>query len=68
MCAMHAIESPDAARKRMSEVLAIVAMVLLLLHIEDAIWEFLGNSCFLPLSVNSRGIIFGGGALTMFIV
>lgn len=68
MCAMHAIESPDAARKRMSEVLAIVAVVLLLLYVADAVWEFLGNSRFQQLSVNSRGIIFGGGALTMFIV
>ena len=30
--------------------------------------EFLGSSRFLPLSVNERGIIFGGGALALFIV
>ncbi|MDQ3851393.1 MAG: hypothetical protein M3299_01000 [Thermoproteota archaeon] len=30
--------------------------------------EFFGNSRFLPLSVNNRGIIFGGGTLALFIV
>lgn len=68
MCAMHAIVSSDAARKRMSEVLAIVAMELLLLYIADAALEFFGNSRFLPLSVTDRGIIFGGGTLALFIV
>jgi hypothetical protein len=51
-----------------SEALAIVAMALLILYIADAAMEFLGNSRFLPLSVNDRGIIFGGGALALFIV
>ncbi len=68
MCAMHAIVSSDAARKRMSEVLAIVAMALLILYIADAALEYFGNSRFLPLSVNDRGIIFGGGALALFLV
>lgn len=68
MCAMHAIVSSDSARKNMSEVLAIVATALLLLYIADAAVEFLANSRFLPLSVNDRGIIFGGGALALFIV
>jgi hypothetical protein len=65
---MHAIVSSDAARGRMSEVLAIVAMALLMLYIADAALELLGNSRFLPLSVNDRGVIFGGGALALFIV
>jgi hypothetical protein len=68
MCAMHAIVSSDAARRRVSEALAIVAMALLILYIADAAMEFLGNSPFLPLSVNDRGVIFGGGALALFIV
>lgn len=68
MCAMHAIVSSDAAKKRTSEVLAIAAMALLMLYIADAALEFLGNSRFLPLSVNDRGIIFGGAALALFIV
>lgn len=68
MCAVHAILSSDAARKRVSEVLAIVATALLLLYIADAALEFLGNSRFMPLSVNDRGVIFGGGALALFIV
>ncbi len=65
---MHAIVSSDPARKRLSEVLAINAMALLLSYIADAALEFLGNSRFMPLSVNDRGIIFGGGALALFIV
>jgi hypothetical protein len=55
MCAMHAIVSSDAARGRMSEVLAIVAMALLILYIADGALEFLGNSRFIPLSINDRG-------------
>jgi hypothetical protein len=43
----------------LSELLAAVAIVLLLLHISDAALESLGND---------RGIIFGGGALALFIV
>ena len=54
--------------KSISELFAAVAMVLLLLYIADAVLEFLGNDRFLPLSVNDRGIIFGGGALALFIV
>jgi hypothetical protein len=68
MCAMHAIVSSDSARRRMSEVIAIVGMALLLLYIADAALELFGNSRFLPLSVDNRGIIFGGGALALFIV
>ena len=68
MCAMHVIVSSDSARKRLSEVLAIIAMALLISYMVDAALEFLGNSRFLPLSVNDRGIIFGGGALALFIV
>jgi hypothetical protein len=52
----------------LSELLAAVAIVLLLLHISDAALESLGNDRFLPLFVNDRGIIFGGGALALFIV
>jgi hypothetical protein len=65
---MHATQPTTKPWKSVSELLAAVAMVLLLLYMADAALEFLGNGRFLPLSVNDRGIIFGGGALALFIV
>ncbi len=68
MSAIQAIVSHDATKKRISEVLAIVAMSLLLLYMADAILGFFSQSRFLPLSESTRGIIFGGGSLTLFIL
>lgn len=68
MGTMHAIVSHDSTKKPLSEVLAIVAMALLLSYIVDGILDFFGHSRFLPLSVDNRGIIFGGGSLTLFII
>jgi hypothetical protein len=68
MCTMHATQPTTKPWKSVSELLAAVAMVLLLLYIADAALEYLGNGRFLPLSPNDRGIIFGGGALALFIV
>lgn len=68
MSATHTIVPHDAAIKRISEVLAIVAMALLLLYLVDAVLDFLAQSRYLPISVNTRGIIFGGGSLTLFIL
>jgi hypothetical protein len=68
MCTMQATQPTTKPWKTVSELLAAVAMVLLLLYIADAALEFVGNGRFLPLSVNDRGIIFGGGALALFIV
>jgi hypothetical protein len=54
--------------KTVSELLAAVAMVFLLLYIADAALEFFSYDRFLMLSLYDRGIIFGGGALALFIV
>ncbi len=68
MCTMHATQPTTKPWKSVSELFAAVAMVLLLIYILDAALEFLGNDRFLPLSANDRGIIFGRGALALFIV
>jgi hypothetical protein len=68
MCTIHATQPTTKPWKSVSELLAGVAMVLLLLYIADAALEFLGKGRFLPLSANDRGIIFGGGALALFLI
>jgi hypothetical protein len=53
-------------RKRISEILAIVAMVLLLTYIADAAVAQGNKHGFLPMSAAQRGMIFGGSTIILF--
>jgi hypothetical protein len=55
-------------RKRISEILAIVAMVLLLTYIADAAVAQGNKQGFLPMSAAQRGMIFGGSTIILFLV
>ena len=55
-------------RKRISEILAIVAMVLLLAYITDAAVAQGNKQGFLPMSAAQRGMIFGGSTIILFFV
>jgi hypothetical protein len=56
-------------RKRISEVLAIIAMALLLTYIADAsVAHFSNRQGFLPMSAAQRGMIFGGFTVILFFV
>src|SRR6476646_4250028 len=55
-------------RKRISEILAVVAMVLLLTYIADAAVAQGNKQGFLPMSAAQRGMIFGGSTIILFIV
>ena len=55
-------------RKRISEILAIVAMVLLLTYIADAAVAQGNKQGFLPMSAAQRGLIFGGSTIILFFV
>lgn len=55
-------------RKRISEILAIVAMVLLLTYIADAAVAQGNKQGFLPMSAAQRGMIFGGSTIILFFV
>jgi hypothetical protein len=53
-------------RKRISEILAIVAMVLLLTYIADAAVAQGNKQGFLSMSAAQRGMIFGGSTIILF--
>jgi hypothetical protein len=55
-------------RKRISEILAVVAMVLLLTYIADAAVAQGNKQGFLPMSAAQRGMIFGGSTIILFFV
>lgn len=55
-------------RKRISEILAIVAMVLLLTYIADAAVAQGNKQGFLPMSAAQRGMIFGESTIILFFV
>jgi hypothetical protein len=55
-------------RKRISEVLAIVAMVLLLTYITDAAIAHGNKQGFLPMSAAQRGMIFGTSTIILFLL
>ena len=55
-------------RKRISEILAIVAMVLLLTYIADAAVAQGNKQGFLSMSAAQRGMIFGGSTIILFFV
>ena len=53
-------------RKTVSEVLAIIAMVLLLTYIADAAVAKGSKQGFLPMTAPQRGMIFGGSTIILF--
>ena len=55
-------------KKRTSEVLAIIAMVLLLIYIADAAIARGNSQGFLPMSAAQRGMIFGTSSIVLFIL
>jgi hypothetical protein len=55
-------------RKRISEVLSIVAMVLLLTYIADAAIAHGNRQGFLPMSAAQRGMIFGASTIILFLL
>ena len=55
-------------RKRISEVLSIVAMVLLLTYIADASIAHGNKQGFLPMSAAQRGMIFGASTIILFLL
>ena len=55
-------------RKRISEILAVVAMVLLPTYIADAAVAQGNKQGFLPMSAAQRGMIFGGSTIILFFV
>lgn len=55
-------------KKRISEVLAIIAMVLLLTYIADVSVAKGNRQGFLPMSAAQRGMVFGGSPIIMFFV
>jgi hypothetical protein len=54
-------------RQQISEVLAIVAMALVLIYIADATVGQ-GKQGFLPMNAAYRGIIFGGSSIILFLL
>jgi|SRR5919198_6510703 hypothetical protein len=55
-------------KKRTSEVLAIIAMVLLLIYITDAATAQGNKEGFLPMNAAQRGMIFGASSIILFIL
>jgi hypothetical protein len=55
-------------KKRTSEVLAIIAMVLLLTYIADAATAQGNKEGFLPMNAAQRGMIFGASSIILFIL
>ena len=53
-------------RKAISEILAIIAMILLLTYIADAAVAKGSNQGFLPMTAPQRGMIFGGSTIILF--
>jgi len=58
----------NSKKKRASEGLAIIAMVLLLTYIADAAVARGNNQGFLPMSAAQRGMIFGTSSISLFFV
>lgn len=56
----------NSKKKRASEGLAIIAMVLLLTYIADAAVARGKNQGFLPMSAAQRGMIFGTSSIILF--
>lgn len=58
-----------SVRKKTSEVIASVALVLLIIYFIDVFMFMLTTEAgFLPFSSKDRGLIFGGFSITLFII
>ena len=58
-----------SVRKKTSEVIASVALVLLIIYFIDVLIFMLTTEAgFLPFSSKDRGLIFGGFSITLFII
>ena len=57
----------NSKKKRTSEALAIIAMVLLLTYIADVSIAHSNRKGFLPMNAAQRGTIFGGTSIILFI-
>jgi hypothetical protein len=57
-----------SGKKRASEALGIVAMVLLLTYIADAVIARGNSQGFLPMTAAQRGMIFGASSIILFIL
>ncbi|MGC2572651.1 MAG: hypothetical protein WA364_14150 [Candidatus Nitrosopolaris sp.] len=57
----------NVRRQKISEILAIIAMVLVLIYIADAAVGK-GKQGFLPMSAAERGMVFGGTSMVLFFV
>jgi len=56
-------------RKTVSEILASIAFILLIVYILDVGVSMINESDgFLPLSEKDRGMIFGGGSILLFVI
>ena len=56
-------------RKRVSEILASIAIIMLAVYLTDVLlYVTTGHSGFLSISSKDRGMVFGGGSLTLFII
>ena len=57
-----------SGKKRVSEALAIIAMVLLVIYIADAAVARGNSQGFLPMTAAQRGMIFGTSSIVLFIL
>ena len=57
-----------SGKKRVSEALAIIAMVLLVIYIADAAVARSNSQGFLPMTAAQRGMIFGTSSIVLFIL
>jgi hypothetical protein len=59
----------QSIRKRVSEILGILAIIILLTYIVDVLAVVINDqSGFLPLSSKDRGILLGGTSILLFII
>lgn len=57
------------SRKITAEVIASIALIMLVVYIADAGVSMINKaSGFLPLSAKDRGMIFGGGSILLFLI
>ena len=57
-----------SGKKRVSEALAIIAMVLLVIYIADAAVARSNSQGFLPMTAAQRGMIFGTSSIILFLI
>lgn len=59
----------QSTRKRISEILASIAFIMLAIYLADVLFSILtSQNGFLPLSSKDRGLILGGSSIALFII